>query len=71
MIESISYLKLKPLLDTLQASVASTNKTETAKSTFPDRASLIAKLFSHTSKPLLTAGIHVSQGPSERGVVAD
>jgi len=71
LVESISYLKLKPLLDTLQASITSTNKSETAKSTFPDRATLVAKGFSRTPKPLLSASIRASQGPSERGVVAD
>src|SRR5882724_750331 len=54
LVESISYLKLKPLLDTLQASITSTNKSETAKSTFPDRATLVAKGFSRTPKPLLS-----------------
>src|SRR5207249_2708646 len=71
LVESVSYSKIKPLLDKLQASAAPAGKSETARLAFPDRRKLVTAAFSKRSNSPLMASIRRTAAQHEPGLVLD
>src|SRR5882672_3125362 len=71
LVESVSYSKIKPLLDKLQASAAPAKKSETARLAFPNRQKLVTAALSKRSSSRLIASIRRTTELHEPGLVLD